>query len=94
MKAPETKTRKATENVATWTFLCGVLALGLGGFLLLCLIAYAMVTQNLALGAVGGLLLFSPHILGAVWFFRARTSLRAERVPTKAEELGGASAQI
>jgi len=72
---------------------CGVVTLGLGGFILLCLIAYAMVTQNLALGVVCGLLVFSPYILGVVWFFTVGTSLWAERVPTKAKETARAAAQ-
>jgi hypothetical protein len=94
MKARETKASSAAENVGTLMLLCGILALGLGGFLLLSLIAYAMVTGNLALGVVCGLLLSSPYILGVAWLFTLGTSLRTERVPTKAEELARASAQI
>jgi hypothetical protein len=60
---------------------------------LLCFIAFAMVTQNLALGVVCGLLLFSPYILGVVWFFTVVISLWAERVPTKVGEIAGVSAQ-
>jgi hypothetical protein len=68
--------------------------MGVGGFLLLCLIAYAMVTENLALGVLCGLLLFLPYILGVIWFFTLGTSLWAERASTRAEEIAGASAQI
>jgi hypothetical protein len=82
------------ENLSTLIVFCGVITLGIGGFVLLCIIAYAMVTENLALGVAGGLLLFLPYILGAVWFFTLGTSLWPERVPTRAEEIAGASAQI
>jgi hypothetical protein len=82
------------ENLSTLIVFCGVITLGVGGFFLLCLIAYAMVTENLALGVACGLLLFLPYILGVAWFFTLGTSLWAERVPTRAEEIAGASAQI
>lgn len=90
MNAPETTSKRVTETVSTMVFLCGAIVLGLGGFLLLCLMAYAIVTENLALGMVAGLLLFSPYILGFVWFLSMGTSLITERVPRKAGELARA----
>ena len=93
MNASETPTERFIENLSTLIVFCAVLTLGLGGFLLLCLIASAMVTGNLALGVVCGLLLFSPYILGVVWFFTLGTLLWAERPPIEAEEIATASAQ-
>jgi hypothetical protein len=93
MNASESSRPRFIENLSSSIVFCGVLTLGVGGFFLLCLIAYAMVTGNLALGVLCGLLLFSPYILGVVWVFTLGTSLWAERVPTKAEEIARASAQ-
>ncbi len=93
MNASGTPSERFIEKLSTLTVFCGVLTLGLGGFLLLCVIAYAMITENLALGVVCGLLLFSPYILGVVWFFTLGTSLWADRVPTKANDMARASAQ-
>jgi hypothetical protein len=92
MNASETSSVKFTDNLSTLTCLCWVPALGLGGFFLLCLLAYAMVTENLALGVLCGLVLAVPYICGMVWFFTVGTSVCAERVPEKAEELVRASA--
>ncbi len=94
MNASESSKPRFIENLSTLIVLCGVLTLGVGGFLLLCLIAYAMVTENLALGVLCGLLLFLPYFLGIIWFFTLGTSLWAERASTRAEEIAGASAQI
>jgi hypothetical protein len=85
MNASENSSTKFAENLSTLTCLSWISALGLGGFLLLCLLAYAMVTENLALGLVCGMLLAVPYILGVVWFFTAAPSVLAERVPEKAE---------
>jgi fatty acid desaturase len=92
MNATETSNGRFTENLSLLTCLCWVPALGLGGFLLLCLLAYAMVTENLALGVVCGMLLAVPYILGVIWFCTVGTSVCAERVPEKAEELVKAEA--
>ncbi len=94
MDASESSKPRFIENLSTLIVLCGVLTLGVGGFVLLCLIAYAMVTENLALGVLCGLLLFLPYILGVIWFFTLGTSLWAERAATRVEEIAGASAQI
>jgi len=90
MNPVETSTGTFAKRVSAFIFIAGVLTLGLGGLLLLSGIAYAMVTENLALGLACGLLLFAPYILGFAWFFGWGTSLMAERVPRKAKELATA----
>jgi hypothetical protein len=87
MTTPETSAGRVAEKVSTWMFLSGILTVGVGGFLLLCLIAYAMVTENLALGVVCGLLLLVPYVCGIVWFFSLGASLSAERVPGETKEV-------
>ncbi len=86
MNVTETSARRADDNISPMMFLSAVFTLGLGGLLLLCLIAYAMVTKNLALGLVSALLLFCPYAFGAVWFLTFGTSLIAKRVSQKARE--------
>ncbi len=51
-----------TAMMISWFLFLGPL-----GFGLLCGVAYAMVTQNLALGIVCGLLCFAPLMLTVVW---------------------------
>jgi hypothetical protein len=51
-----------TANIMAW-----FLFLGPVGLAMLYGVAYAMVTQNLALGVVCGLLVFTPLVMGVVW---------------------------
>jgi len=48
--------------IISWFLFLGPIGCGL-----LCGVAYAMIVQNLALGIICGLLLFSPLILTATW---------------------------
>ncbi len=93
MDSSETLSARFLGNLSTVIVITGVLTLGVGGFLLLCLIAYAMVTENVVLAFAGGLLLFSPYILGVVWFLTLGTSLWADRTPTGVSKVARASAQ-
>ena len=54
--------RTGTAMTMSWFLFLGVL-----GFGLLCGVAYAMATQNLALGIFCGLLCFAPLMLTVVW---------------------------
>ncbi len=67
MKTTETTLVSAAETVGSWVFLSLTLILGPGGFVLLGGMAYAMLYQNLALGVVCGLVVFSPFLLAAIW---------------------------
>lgn len=80
MSVSESSAQRVAENASAFMFLSGILAAGVGGLLLLCLIAYAMVSENLALGLVCGLLLATPYAIGIVWFFSLGGALSAERV--------------
>ncbi len=93
MKQSENGRLGFLENLSTWVIVSWVGVIGVGGFVLLCLIAYAMTTDNLALGVVCGLLLFSPYILGVIWFLSMGSSLWAERVSTKAKETSKVTVQ-
>ncbi len=81
----ETTARRAAEKAGVLMFLGWILILGVGGFLLLGAMAYAMITENLALGVVCGLLLFAPSALGVGWMLTAGASLVAERSPRRAK---------
>ncbi len=74
MNPRETSQRKVAENVGTLMFLAWTLVVGIAGFVLLCAIAFAIVTENLALGLVCGLLLFAPSALGVGWMLTAGAS--------------------
>ncbi len=86
MNPRETSQRKVAENVGTLMFLAWTLVVGIAGFVLLCAIAFAIVTENLALGLVCGLLLFAPPAVGIVWILTAAGSLLAERSAPRTEE--------
>lgn len=87
MNVSESSAQRVAENASAFMFITGILAAGLGGLLLLCLIAYAMVTENLALGLVCGLLLAAPYAIGIVWFFSLGGALSAERVRADTKEV-------
>ena len=86
MNSRAASTRKFSETTSTLMFLTGVLALGLVGFLLLCGLAYAMITENLALGLVCGLALILPYLFGGVWFLSVGSSLMAGSLPQQGKE--------
>lgn len=78
MKAPDNTLKRMAEKVGATTFLAWTFILGAGGFLLLCAVAYAMVTENLALGVACGVMLIVPFALGLVWILTTGTSLWEE----------------
>jgi len=63
--------------------ICGLLILGPLGFALLLGVFYAMLVQNIALGVVCGLVLFTPAILGVIWAPLAWTAVIRERLATR-----------
>jgi len=86
MDTTPTTLERFWENAGTLMFLGWSLILGLVGFLLLCALAYAMVTENLALGVVCGMVLFAPPALAVIWTLTAGASLLLERSARKAKE--------
>jgi len=78
MKAAETPLTKMAEKVGAMTFLVWTFVIGLGGLLLMCGVAYAIVTENLALGIACGVLLVAPSVLGFVWVLTTGASLVQE----------------
>ena len=67
MKATEGMVNRAAESVGTWMFIALTIVIGPVGFVLLCGLAYAMYSSNLALGIIIALLASSPLLLPAVW---------------------------
>lgn len=90
MNSTETSNETFVKTVSTIQLIAGVFTLGIGGFLFLSGIAYAMVTENLALGLVCGLLLVSPYVLGIAWVFGWGSMAIADSVPGKTKELASA----
>jgi hypothetical protein len=58
---------RLAEPIGTAMWIAWAIFLGPGGFLLLLGVAYSMYVQNLALGIVCGMLLFSPLALIVLW---------------------------
>jgi len=75
---------KAALDTGTWMFITGALILGPVGFLLLVVLFYSMLVENLALGIVTGLLYTSPMILLGIWAPLKWTSVIRERFSRKA----------
>lgn len=67
MKTTEPADKKAAAATGSAMLIAWMLFLGPAGFLLLLGVAYSMVTQNLALGILCGLLLLTPVVLSAAW---------------------------
>lgn len=67
MKAAMGTLRRTVKKVGAMTFLAWTFIIGVGGFFLMCGLAYAIVTENLPLGLACGALLIAPIVLGAVW---------------------------
>ncbi|MCX5871923.1 MAG: hypothetical protein NTY51_01625 [Deltaproteobacteria bacterium] len=86
MNPVENSAETFVKNASIFVFIAGVFTLGLGGFLLLSAIAYAMVTENLALGLACGVLLFSPYVVGIAWFFGLSFILARDSVTVDTEE--------
>jgi hypothetical protein len=83
MTASNSLLEKAALDAGTWMFITGVLILGPVGFLLLVVLFYSMMVENLALGIVTGLLCASPVILGGIWASLKWTSVIQERFAQK-----------
>jgi hypothetical protein len=67
MKTAETTLSTVAAGLGTAMVMAWFLVLGPIGFLLLVVMAYAMVVQNLALGVVCGLPLAFPFVVTALW---------------------------
>jgi hypothetical protein len=85
MRAYARTSERTAETLGLLTFLVWLLIVGPAGFLLLLGLAYAMVTSNLALGVVCGLIALSPLFLTIVWACAIVAALLAERWMEKAE---------
>ena len=83
MKASNSLLEKSALDAGTWMFMTGVMILGPVGFLLLVVLFYSMMDENLALGIVSGLLCASPVILGGIWASLKWTSVIQERFARK-----------
>ncbi len=84
MEAHENPLRRMTETTGTIMIIIWTFVLGPVGFLLLLGTAYAMISGNLALGIVCGLLMFSPLLVTAVWAPLVALTLLVERFSARA----------
>ena len=84
MKASDSFLEKTALDTGIWMFISGVLILGPAGFLLLVVLFYSMMVQNLPLGIVTGLLGASPVILLGIWAPLKWTSVIRECFARKA----------
>jgi len=84
MTANHSFLEKTALGTGTWMFITGALILGPVGFLLLVVLFYSMLVENLALGTVSGLLYASPMILLGIWAPLKWTSVIRERFSRKA----------
>jgi hypothetical protein len=75
---------KAALDTGTWMFMTGILILGPVGFLLLVVLFYSMLVENLALGITSGLLYTSPAILLSIWASLKWSSVMRKRLARKA----------
>ncbi len=67
------------SKIGTAMFVSWLLFLGPVGLLLLLVVAYAMIAQNVVLGVIGGLLLAAPVALAAAWIPHCFFALLKER---------------
>ena len=86
----DNRLERAALGAGTWMLIAGVLMLGPVGFVLLMVVFYSMMFQNLALGVVAGLLISSPLILLAIWAPLKWTAVLRERFGNKAAITRGA----
>jgi MFS superfamily sulfate permease-like transporter len=89
MEKVDNRLEKAALGVGTWMLIAGALILGPIGFVLLLVVLYSMIFQNLALGIVAGLLISSPAILLAIWAPLKWTAVLRERFGKKAQYARG-----
>ena len=82
---------KTALDTGTWMFMTGVLILGPVGFLLLLVLFYSMLVENLAWGTVTGLIYVSPMIFLAIWASLKWASVIRERFARQAAAAPGAS---
>lgn len=87
MKNTVNQPKNAISAMSSFIFVGGVFFIGLVGLALLSAIAYAMVTENLAMGIASGILLFSPYLVGIVWFLGLGYNLASEKVTLDNKEL-------
>jgi len=90
MAANNSLLEKTALDTGTWMFITGALILGPVGFLLLLVLFYSMIVENLALGIITGLLFASPMILLGIWAPLKWTSVIQERFARKAAVVPGA----
>jgi hypothetical protein len=90
MKNREDLLERAALGTGTWMLMTGVLILGPVGFLLLLALFYSMMVQNLALGVIAGLILFSPLIFLGIWAPLKGTSVLRQHFVRKSEFVNGA----
>ena len=79
MEASSGLLEKKTLDTGTWMFITGAFVLGPVGFLLMLVLFYSMIVENLALGIITGLLFASPMILLGIWAPLKWTSVIRER---------------
>jgi hypothetical protein len=84
MKTAEPAVKKLALKLGTWVFVSWTILLGPVGLVLLCGIACALLTSNLALGLVCGLLALGPAFLSALWVPLLVASFIAERSAQRA----------
>jgi hypothetical protein len=90
MKNREDLLERAALGTGTWMLMTGVLILGPVGFLLLLALFYSMMVQNLALGVIAGLILFSPLIFLGIWAPLKWTSVLRQHFVRESEFVNGA----
>ncbi|MEW6348332.1 MAG: hypothetical protein AB1646_04680 [Thermodesulfobacteriota bacterium] len=85
MRTNQTTLAGASTTVGGWVFISITLLLGPLGFVLLAGMAYAMYSQNLALGLVCGLLVLTPFLLTLIWVPLAGAAWLLDRPEPKRE---------
>jgi len=84
MNSIEEVLNQLVEKTGTWMFIAWSIVIGPVGFILLCGLAYAMYSSNLALGIVCSILACSPALLLAIWLPSLGAALLAARRSQKA----------
>jgi len=85
MKIADNLLETAALGTGAWMIITGILVLSPVGFLLLLVVFYSMVAQNLALGIIAGLIFFSPLIFLVIWASFKWASVLRERAVRKSE---------
>jgi hypothetical protein len=89
MKNRDELLERAASGTGTWMLITWLLILGPVGFLLLLVVFYSMMVQNLALGVIAGLILFSPLIFLGIWAPLKWTAVLRQRFASKTEFVHG-----